>query len=99
MITEEKDNDIQYCRNMIIDEIKKMVVNTDAVKSQLSPEVLISIVYLKKFSSYLQDKKFETIDESWKFMQDLNGIVEKIFYVNNYLLLIKRSVEHKKQPV
>lgn len=96
MITKEENEKIEYCRKMIIDEIQKMVINTEFFKQHLTPEVKISVIHLEIFSSYLKPKKFDTIEESWRFMEDLNGIIEKVFYVNNFLLHIKKELEKKE---
>ena len=96
MITQEQTQDIEFCRKKISAEIKKIEINSDKFTGKLSQEVLVSIVYLKIFSAYLQEKKFENLEESWRFMNDIKGIIEKVFYVNQYLLRVEESLIAKK---
>lgn len=91
MITIEQNQDIEYVKASLISEIEKVTTNSIPLKEQLTHEVLISIVYLKIFSAYLQEKKFENLEEAWKFMNDIKGIIEKIFYVNHFLYRLKHS--------
>lgn len=91
MITEEQKQDVDYCAKLLIEEVSKIVINSQAINKPLIPEVRMSIIYLKIFSAYLQEKKFESLEEAWRFMNDIKGIIEKIFYVNHYLTRIKES--------
>lgn len=96
MITEEQTQDIEYCKKTLINEVEKINIISDKLKEHLTHEILISIIYLKIFSAYLQEKKFENLEEAWRFMNDMKTIIEKIFYVNSYLLRKKESL---KAPV
>lgn len=94
MMTEENTKDIEYIKNGLLDEISKMKGRAATLKG-LPREVMISVIYLKIFSAYLSEKKFESIEEAWKFMNDIKGIIDKIFYVNHYL---DRVGEYLKKP-
>ena len=96
MITEEQTKDIEFCKTMLTKEIEKIKINSDSIKEKLTQEVLVSIIYLKIFSDYLQEKKFENLEEAWRFMNDIKGIIEKTFYVNEYLKRISESLQEKK---
>lgn len=84
-MTEEQTKDIEYVKGSLILEIDNVVINSDKVKSELTREVLISIIYLKIFSAHLKEKRFDNLEEAWRFMNDIRGIIEKVFYVSNYL--------------
>lgn len=96
MLTEEQKKDTAYCKAMIVEEIAQAVENSNKLRDHLIKEVIVSIVYLKIFSAYLQEKKFESLEEAWKFMCDLKGIWEKVSYVNNYLARKQESISAKK---
>lgn len=85
MLTEEQLGELDYCKKMISIEVGKVVAAASKIKDKLEPEAIVSIIYLKTFSSYLQDKKIENIGEFWVLMNDTRGIVEKISYVSHYL--------------
>ena len=85
MITEEQSKNVAFCKNYLMEEIRKVVTNSNNFRDSLTGDIIVSIVYLDIFSSYLQDKKFDNLEEAWRFMQDIKGIIEKVSYVNNYL--------------
>lgn len=93
MITEEQNRDIEFCKKILIDEIVKIVSLSDKLKEKLTSEVLMSVVYLKIFSAYTQEKKIETLEESFNFMNSIKGVIEKIFYVNQYLQRLTESLK------
>lgn len=95
MLTEEQSQDIEFCRDNIISEISSVLVNSDKLKHLLTKEVMISVVYLRIFSAYLQEKKFDNLEEAWRFMNDLKGIIEKVFYIAHYFERLKESSKHE----
>lgn len=90
MLSQEQIEHIEYCRKNIISEIQKTVLNADKFQSILTLEGLIPIIYLKTCYSYLQEKKFENLEESWRFMNEIKGIFEKISFVNHYILRLQK---------
>lgn len=98
-MTEEQIQDISFCKKTMITLIEEIIINADKVKSEITQEVWVSIIYLKFFSVWVPTQKIDTIDESWKFMNDIKGIVEKIFYVSNNLKRIKQSIEEKAKKL
>lgn len=84
MITQDQLTDIEYCKNLLIEEIEKIKSNSEKIKD-IRAEIRVSIIYLKFFSDYLKEKKYRTIEEGWWFMTEIKGINERIFFVNNYL--------------
>lgn len=92
-ISAEQKKDIQYCKDILISEIDKVTTASDKFKDKLGSEIIMSLIYLKIFSSYLQQKKFKTIEEAWIFVNDSRTIIEKVFYVNNYLHRKQESLE------
>lgn len=93
MITENQTKKLEYIKNILTSRIKRIILDADALKDKLAEEVNISLVYLEIFSDWLQEKKFETIEEAMRFMNDIKGIIEKIFYVDNYLNRVRESMK------
>lgn len=94
MLTQDLIQEIEYCKKTISADIEDILKASDIIKNQLTKEVLISLSYVRIFSAYMNNKKFENIDEAWIFMNDIKGITEKIFYINHY---IKRVYDSHKQ--
>lgn len=90
-ITEEQLRDIEFVKKAILEAAKKTQEKSEQLRQQLTSEVMISVVYIKFFSAYLQEKKFETLEDAWRFMNDVKGIIEKVFYVNHYLERVEES--------
>lgn len=84
-LSQEEKNNIEYVRDFILQEIKQTTLMADKVRVKLPKEILVSVVYLQIFASYLKKKKFKNLEQSWKFMNDIKGIIEKSFYVTNYI--------------
>lgn len=98
MLTEEQTKDLEFCRDLLLDDIKKTVAESEAIKAKLTSEVLISLVYLKIFSAFMQEKgEFTSIEESWKFMNDIKTVIEKVYYVQHYIVRFKESLEEQKK--
>ena len=93
MITEDLKKEIQLCKDLFISEIEKIKINSDKFKDRITPDVLIPVVYLKIFSAYLSEKNFENLEDAWRLMGDIKGIIEKISYVNSYFLRIEESAK------
>lgn len=94
-LSQEEFEDIEFCKKMILDEIQKVTVRSYKVKIRLSKEVLTSLIYLKIFASYLKTKKFRNVEEAWRFMNDLKGITEKVFYISNFVYRIEQSMQEE----
>lgn len=95
MITEEQRNDAEFCKNLLIAEIEKVRINAGLLKDHIEPDAMIPIIYLKMFSAYLSEKKFESLEDAWRFMVDIKGIIEKISYVNSNFGRISESIKAK----
>lgn len=93
MLTEDQTRDIDFCKNFLIKEISHIEEDYEKLKDKLTGETMVSIIYLKIFSAYTKEQKITTLEESFKFMNDMKGIVEKISYVNSYF---KRVKDHLK---
>lgn len=96
MLTQEQNEDLDYCKKILTSEIDAVINNSEPFKARLSSEILISIIYLKTFSSYIQKQQFDNINEAWKFMNDIKGIIEKAFYVKHYILRLQDSLKSPK---
>lgn len=83
MITEDLKKEVELCKSLFISEIEKIKTNSDKLKDHIKPDVLIPIVYLKIFSAWLTEKNFENLEDAWRLMNDIKGIIEKISYVNS----------------
>lgn len=98
-LSEAQKKDIEFVKNTLITEIKKVQQNADRLKGRLDDETLMSIIYLKFFSEYLHKKKFETLEQVWQFLNnDEKGIIQKIFYVSNNLLRKEDSMKVQRAP-
>lgn len=96
MLTEQQTSDIAYVKKHLIEKISEVSVDYDILKEYLTHEVAISIVYLRIFSAYLEEQKFGTLEEAWRFMNDIKGIIEKLFYVSNYIIRVKEARAEEK---
>lgn len=96
MITEEDEKEVELCKSILIVEIEKIKINSDKLKDYIKPDVMIPISYLKIFHSYLNEKRFENIEDAWRFMNDIRGIIEKISYVNSNFQRIEEHVKGQK---
>lgn len=96
-MTEEQTSDVEFVKQALIAKISDVVALSAKLKDKLITEVIISIVYLKIFSAYLQEKKFDNLEEAWRFMNDTKGIIDKVFYVDNYMLRVIESMEKSKK--
>lgn len=98
-LSEAEKKDIEFVKNTLITEIKKVQKNSDKLKERLDDETLMSVIHLNFFSAWLQQKKFKTLKEVWDFLnKDEKGIIQKIFYVGNYLLRIEESMKVQRAP-
>ena len=98
MITEKQLQRMEFCKKVLSGQIDTMIINSDKVKNKLTDEVLMSIAYLETFYDYLKEKNFENTADCWKFMNDIKGVIEKIFYVDNYLKRVEQSsIENSKK--
>lgn len=95
-MTPEQSKDLEFYKNLLITEIKKIETNSDKFKGHLPQDVLMSIIYMKISSAYLQEKKFENIEQAWTFVNDMRGIIDKISYVSNYLNRIEDNLKASK---
>jgi hypothetical protein len=99
-LSPEEIKDIEFVKNIIIKDIKKAAADTERLKEKLrknnNNEIFISVIYLKMFSASLQEKKFSTVSEGWKFMEHAGAIFQKIMYVNHFLLRIEESKQVNK---
>lgn len=95
MMTEEQSKDIEFVRGSLIKKIADLVASSTKLK-ELPEEVTITIIYLKIFASYLQEQKFNNLEEAWKLMTDTKGIIEKIFYADHYVFRAIESMEKSK---
>lgn len=86
MLSEDQLKDIELYKKIILYEIQQVVTNSDKIKDRLLHENIMAIIYLKIFYAYLQERKFENIEEAWRFMNDARGVIDKILYVNHDLL-------------
>lgn len=85
MLTEEQKNEIEFAQTIYIQQVKECTDNADKIKHHLTNEVLLSVSYLKMFRWWLEAQKFDNLEHAWRFMNDIRGIIEKIFYVNQYI--------------
>lgn len=92
-LSKEEAEDIEFCRKMIMAEIKKVTARSYKVKDKLGPEIITSLIYLKIFASWLSVKTFRNIEEAWQYMNDIKGIIEKVFYISNYVYMIEESMK------
>lgn len=94
MLTEEQSADIEFCKKLVLSQINKIKEDSEKVKDKLISEVLLSIIFLKIFAAYLEEKKFENLEKAWRFLNDdIKGIIEKCFYVTHYLERINESMK------
>lgn len=98
-ITEEQTKDIDFCKKTIQGFISKMFEDANKVKVNLSAEVWVSVVYLKIFSAYLEKQNFQTLEEAWRFMNDIKGIIDKVWYVYSYIDNINISISENSNKV
>lgn len=96
MLTADQTRDIEYIKKTLIKKIDQMVVDSDKIMDKLTPEVYMSVIYLKIFSAYLQEQNFTSLEEAWKFMNDIKGIIDKTYYVNFYLERVNDHLKIKK---
>ena len=95
-LSEEQITDIEFVKNTLIAEIKKIQQNSDKLKELFDDEIKMSIIHLKFFSAYLQEKKFETIEDAWLFENnDAKGIIQKIMYVSGRILRLGPTKEQR----
>lgn len=94
--TEEHIRDIEFVKTTLINVIKRTQEKSEKLQEHITSEVMISIIYIKIFSSYLQTKKFGTLEEAWRFMNDVKGVIEKVFYIEHYLSRVEESLKTKK---
>lgn len=92
-LTLEEKNNIEYVKDILLNDIKKATLQAEKFRSKLPKEVLISVVYLQIFAAYLKQKKFKNLEQAWQYMNDIKGIIEKVFYVNNYITRVKESMQ------
>lgn len=97
MMTDEQKKDVNDVKEMLIKKISDIVEVSNKIPNGINQEAVISITYLKIFSAYLKEKKFESLEDAWKFMKDIKGIIEKCFYVNHYLIRLMESIEESKK--
>lgn len=83
-MTPDQSKDIEFCKNLLIEEIEKIKSNSEKIK-EIRAEIRVSIIYLKYLSDCLKERKYNTLEEGWWFMNEIDGINERIFFVNNYL--------------
>lgn len=93
MLTQAQTEDLEYCKKILLLEIDKITQSAEPLKARLTSEVLISLIYLKTFSAYIQEKQFDNLEDSWKFMNDIKGIIEKTFYVKHYVMRLEESLK------
>lgn len=98
-LNEEQIKDIEFCKKTFIQEINTIAIDSAKIKIKLEREYLISVIYLKTFSAYLQELKIENVEQAWKFMNDIKGITEKITYVQHYIYRLSQSTEVKNKNV
>lgn len=92
-LSQEEKNNIEYVRGIILGDIKKVTILAEKYRVKLGKEILMSVVYLQIFAAYLKQKKFKNLEQAWQFMNDIKGIIEKVFYVSNYIERIKESMK------
>lgn len=100
MISEELSKEVDYCKTVIQKEIDKTKSESEKFrkdgKLELPDEVVISIIYLKVFSEYIQQKKIDDINDAWRFMhEEVRGVSEKVYYVKSYLQRLQESLNRK----
>ena len=86
-------NNIDYIRGILLDDIKKTTIQAEKFRVKLPKEVLMSVSYIQIFAEYLEAEKFKTVKQAWQFMNDIKGIIEKVFYVSNYIKRVKESMK------
>ena len=96
-LTTEQTQEIDFCKKTLMGFISTILKDADSIKSELSAEVLITIVYLKIFSAYLEKQQFESLEEAWRFMNDIRGIIDKIWYVDGFISNVKQSLEENSK--
>ena len=98
-LTTEQNKDIDFCQKVLLGIVSKAVEDAEKVKSSLSAEGLVSMVYLKIFAACLKEQKFENLEEAWRYMNDIRGIIEKVWYVSSYIDNVNQSILENSQKV
>lgn len=93
-MNEQQAKKVEFVRETLISKISEVVATSERLNGKLITEVLISITYLEIFSEYLKKQKFESIEDAWRFMGDIKGIIEKVFYVDNYMQRVIESMNN-----
>lgn len=97
MITEARIKELEFVKNLLLKDIEKTVAAADTIKDKLTSEVLISLTYLNMFSDHIKERPtFSTVEDGWKFMNDIKTVIEKVYYVSHYIVRFKESLEQKK---
>lgn len=95
-LSDNQSKDIEYTKSTLISEIDNIVSASEKISNRLSAEVLISIIYLKAFYVYIQEyKKIEDTLEAWKFMNDIDKVVSKVFYVKSFMDHLSKPIPSK----
>lgn len=93
-MTDPQNKQVHICKTILTQEIDKIKIHADKLKDYIKPDASIPIAYLVIFSDYIKEKKIDDLEEAFKFMKEIGGIIEKINYVNENF---NRIYQHLKK--
>ena len=94
-MTDNQKAELEYVRKYLTSQIAASVMHAERVKEKLTPDVVITLIHLKTFSAYMNEKNIENMSEAMELMNEVKGVPEKVAYIGNFL---RRMTEPAVNP-